>query len=61
MILFAFEQYAGMALELEKAIGQLHPGTFRIARFENEELHARVDTSVTAQRCVVLGSIAPPG
>lgn len=60
MILFAVEQYAGMALELEKAIGQLQPGTFRIARFENGELHARIDTSVTAQRCVVLGSITPP-
>ncbi|MBZ5674961.1 MAG: ribose-phosphate diphosphokinase [Acidobacteriia bacterium] len=60
MILFAVEQYAGMALELEKAIGQLQPGTFRIARFENGELHARVDTSITAQHCAVLGSIAPP-
>lgn len=60
MILLAVERYAGTALELEKAIGQLQPGTFRIARFENGELHAYVDTSVTAQRCVVLGSIAPP-
>lgn len=60
MIRFALEQYTGMALDLEKAIGQLQPGTFRIARFENGELHACVDTSVTAQRCVVLGSIAPP-
>ena len=60
MILFAVERYAGMALELGKATGQLQPGTFRIARFENGELHARVDTSVTAQCCVVLGSIAPP-
>ena len=60
MILFALEQYAGMALELEKAIGQLQPGTFRIARFENGELHARIDSLVMAQHCVVLGSVAPP-
>ena len=60
MILFALEQYAGIALELENAIGQLQPGTFRIARFENGELHACVETPVTGQPCLVLGSIAPP-
>ena len=60
MILFAFTQYADLALELENAIGQLQPGTFRIARFENGELHAHVETPVTAQPCLVLGSIAPP-
>jgi len=60
VILFALEQYAGIALELENAIGQLQPGTFRIARFENGELHACVETPVTGQPCLVLGSIAPP-
>jgi ribose-phosphate pyrophosphokinase len=60
VILFALEQYADIALELESAFRQLQPGTFRIARFENGELHAEVETSVTAQRSVVLGSIAPP-
>jgi len=60
VILFAFDQYADIALELKKAIGQLQPGTFRTDRFENGELHAHVDTPVTAQPCLVLGSIAPP-
>jgi ribose-phosphate pyrophosphokinase len=60
VILFAFEQYADIALELENAVAQLQPRPFRIARFENGELHAHVETSVSAQRCLVLGSIAPP-
>jgi len=60
VIVFAVEPYAGMALELEKADGQLQPGSFQIARFENGELHARIDTPVAAERCAVLGSIAPP-
>ncbi len=60
MILFAFEPYAELALALEDAVGQLRPGVFRVARFENGELHAHVMTPVVAQHCVVLGSIAPP-
>ena len=60
MILFASEQYADIALVLEQAVGQLLPGAFRIARFENGELHVHVETPVTAQHCVLLGSIAPP-
>lgn len=60
MILFAAEPYANMALELGRSVQQLHLGTSRVARFENGELHAHVDTSVTARQCVVLGSIAPP-
>ncbi len=60
MILFAVEQYADMALELKNSLGRLEPGAFQIARFENGELHAHVETPVTAQSCLVLGSIAPP-
>jgi ribose-phosphate pyrophosphokinase len=60
VILFAFEQYADIGLVLESTLGQLQPGTFKIARFENGELHLHVKTPVTAQHCVLLGSIAPP-
>jgi ribose-phosphate pyrophosphokinase len=60
VILFALEQYADMALALENSIGRLQQGKFRITRFDNGELHADVETPVTAQPCLVLGSIAPP-
>jgi ribose-phosphate pyrophosphokinase len=60
VILFAVEQCANMALELENSVGRLQRGAFRIARFENGELHAHVETPVTAQSCLVLGTIAPP-
>lgn len=60
MILFAFEQYADIALVLESAVKSTQPGAFRIARFENGELHVQVETPVAGQHCVLLGSIAPP-
>ena len=60
MILFGFEPYTKIALALGNAVWQLQPGTFRVARFENGELHAHVTTPVVGQHCVVLGSIAPP-
>jgi ribose-phosphate pyrophosphokinase len=60
VILLAFEPYTEIALALGNAVWRLRPGTFRVARFENGELHARVTTPVVGQHCVVLGSIAPP-
>ena len=60
MILFTFEPYTEIALALEDAVWKLQPGTFRVARFENGELHVHVTTPVVGQHCVVLGSIAPP-
>ncbi len=60
MILFAFKQYADMAVALENSIGRLQQGKFRITRFDNGELHAHVETPVSAEPCMVLGSIAPP-
>jgi ribose-phosphate pyrophosphokinase len=60
MILFAFKPYSDMTLALENRVEQLRHGQFTIDRFENGELHARVDTAVTEERCAILGSIAPP-
>ena len=59
MILFAFEAYQAMAAALGKATG-LTLGRFRVAHFENGELHIDVHTSVANENCLVLGSIAPP-
>jgi ribose-phosphate pyrophosphokinase len=43
-----------------QAIPMLTVGTFTLARFPNRELHVQVDTQAAGQRCIVLGSIAPP-
>ena len=59
MILFALEAFQGLAAALEKATG-LTLGRFRVARFENGELHVAVQTSVANEDCIILGSIAPP-
>lgn len=59
MILFAFEAYQAMAAALAKAL-ELTPARFHIARFENGELHLDVQTPVSNENCLLLGSIAPP-
>ena len=59
MILFSFEAYCPMADALEEGTG-LVMGRFRVARFENGELHLEVQTPVAREDCLVLGSIAPP-
>jgi ribose-phosphate pyrophosphokinase len=60
VILFAFEPYTEIALTLGNAVRQLQPGIFRVARYDNGELHTHVPTPVIGQHCVILGSIAPP-
>jgi ribose-phosphate pyrophosphokinase len=60
VIFFAFEKYAAMGAALESAVPQLRAGRFRVARYENGELHAEVQTRVSGQGCVILGSLAPP-
>jgi ribose-phosphate pyrophosphokinase len=61
MILFAFEQYETIAAQLRKAAPNLVTGRFRVARFENGELHIGLQTQVSGEHCLVLGSLAPPG
>lgn len=60
MILFAFERYGTIAGELENVVADLTIGRFQTARFENGELHLDLQTQVTGEDCLVLGSIAPP-
>jgi len=38
----------------------LKPGYFAIARYENQELHATIESQVSGEHCFLLGSIAPP-
>lgn len=60
MVLFSLKNYQAMGSRLEKVVLGLKSGPFELARFDNCELHAVIHTSVAAQDCVVLGSIAPP-
>jgi ribose-phosphate pyrophosphokinase len=59
MILFSFPNYEHIAREL-RSIPFLQVGQFAIARYDNQELHAKVQGGVSGEHCLVLGSIAPP-
>src|SRR5512137_742363 len=59
MILFRFSNYEHIAREL-RTIPLLQVSHFAIGRYENQGLHAKVQTKVSGQHCLVLGSITPP-
>ena len=59
VILFPLPAYERLAGALER-LTPLDRGRFSITRFSNGELHATLDTTVAAQACLVLGSVAPP-
>jgi ribose-phosphate pyrophosphokinase len=57
--LFSFPELAHVAKFLYDLPG-LRPGQFSILRYQNQELHASIQSSVSGEHCLVLGSIAPP-
>jgi ribose-phosphate pyrophosphokinase len=59
MILFSFSSYEHIARELQ-TIPSLQVGQFAISRYDNLELHAKLQADVSGEHCLVLGSIAPP-
>jgi ribose-phosphate pyrophosphokinase len=59
MILFSFPGYETIAQQLRIA-ARLQEGRFEVARYANQELHARVQSSVSGENCLILGTIAPP-
>lgn len=59
MILFSFPNYEHIARELH-TIPMLQVGQFAIGRYDNQELHAKVQSAASGEHCLVLGSIAPP-
>lgn len=59
MNLFTFEAFRAMAEVLAQS-ADLTLGRFRVARFENGELHTEIEAPVRNENCSVLGSIAPP-
>lgn len=59
MALFSFPNYEHIARELRSTL-LLQGGQFTIGRYDNQELYAKVQGSVTGEHCLILGSIAPP-
>jgi hypothetical protein len=49
MILFSFDNYAHMALHLQRNCG-ISARQFTIARYENQELHAPVHEPLSGER-----------
>jgi ribose-phosphate pyrophosphokinase len=58
-MLFCFSEYGDLGTALH-SLPFLQPGQFSIARYDNWELHATVQSPVLGKHCFVLGSIAPP-
>jgi ribose-phosphate pyrophosphokinase len=57
--LFSFPEYSHVEKFLCDLPG-LKPGRFSIVRYQNQELHASIQSAVSGEHCLVLGSIAPP-
>jgi ribose-phosphate pyrophosphokinase len=58
-ILFSFSEYSHISKFLCDLPG-LVSGQFSIARYDNQELHAAIQTAVSGEHCFILGSITPP-
>jgi len=59
VVLFAFEAFQSMAAGLQNLL-QLQGAMFSLSRFVNGEMHLDIQTWATGERCLILGSIAPP-
>lgn len=59
MIVLGLPCTAGLAAALASQAG-LREGEAVVGRFSNGELHARIETPVAGEDCVLLGAVAPP-
>jgi ribose-phosphate pyrophosphokinase len=57
--LFSFPEHSPVAKYLCD-LPALKPGQFSIVRYQNQELHASIQSAVSGEHCLVLGSITPP-
>lgn len=57
--LYTFPPHEYIGERLKDALN-ITMGAFRLARFPNGELYIQLDTQATKQKCIALGSIAPP-
>ena len=58
-LLFSFAEYSYMSARLCDIPG-VNPGQFSITRYENQDLHAEIESSVSGEHCFILGSIGAP-
>jgi len=58
-LLFTFPEYALTNKSFCDLPG-LKPGQFSITRYENQDLHATIESSLSGERCFILGSIGAP-
>jgi ribose-phosphate pyrophosphokinase len=59
MILFSFPAYENIARQLQ-TVASVQAGRFTVARYANQELHAKIEGAVSGEHCLILGTIAPP-
>lgn len=59
MILFSFSVYEKIAHQF-LTIPSVRAGRFAVGRYDNQELHASVEKFDPGERCLILGTIAPP-
>ena len=58
-LLFSFAEYSYTSARLCGLPG-LKPGQFCITRYENQDLHAKIESSVCGEHCFILGGIGAP-
>ena len=59
MLLFSFPAYENIAQQLRE-VASVPAGRFAVGRYDNRELHARIEGPVSGEHCLLLGTIAPP-
>jgi ribose-phosphate pyrophosphokinase len=59
MLLYSFSAYENIAQQL-RAVASVEPRRFTVGRYDNRELHVRIDGPVAGEHCLILGTIAPP-
>lgn len=59
MVIFPFPQFKYLLKPL-KNLPDYKLGRFQIERFPNQEIYAKISTSVEDKDCLILGSISPP-
>jgi len=58
-LLFSFAEYSDTSARLCGLPG-LKPGQFSITRYQNKDLHAKVESSVSGEHCFILGGVGAP-
>lgn len=59
MILFSFDQFSDLAGSLLQN-SNFKRGVFQVLRHANQELYVRVETAVTDEECLIVGTATPP-